>query len=380
MTRPTLPRIVVAGLGDTGVLIATRLARSCEVVAISTRPALVSGQELGARLTNAAWWRRSFFIPHDLFRKLDRVRIVHGRVTAVDLDERRVHVEDAQGVTSTERYDGLVIATGASNGFWRHDRIEDLVTVEAELLAVTNQLHSAARVGVVGGGVTGVSVADSLARRGGAEVHLFFPGEMPLPQYHPRVRRWITRVLQRDGVSLHPGHRAVLPQDFVGDRLTSEPVTWSTGQEPFCCDVVLWAIGKTRPHSAFLPSKVLDADGFVRVDEHLRVPGYPEVFAVGDVAATDPSRSSARNWGWRVVVANVTRQQRGRSEKLKRFRAPTHRWGSVLGLQGSGFVVVQPNGRRWFVPRVIAVSLLYQLFIHRYLYGGLRSRERRLHH
>ena len=41
------PRIVVAGLGDTGVLIATRLARTCDVVGISTRPALVSGQELG---------------------------------------------------------------------------------------------------------------------------------------------------------------------------------------------------------------------------------------------------------------------------------------------------------------------------------------------
>ena len=36
--------------------------------------------------------------------------------------------------------------------------------------------------------------------------------------------------------------------------------------------------------AAFLPPEVLDRDGFVLVDERLRVPGHPEVFAVGDVA------------------------------------------------------------------------------------------------
>ena len=44
-------RVVIAGLGDSGVLTAIRLARHADVVGISAKPALVSGQELGWRLS-----------------------------------------------------------------------------------------------------------------------------------------------------------------------------------------------------------------------------------------------------------------------------------------------------------------------------------------
>ena len=50
MSTRARPRVVVAGLGDSGLLTATHLARHVDVVGISTKPALVSGQELGLRL------------------------------------------------------------------------------------------------------------------------------------------------------------------------------------------------------------------------------------------------------------------------------------------------------------------------------------------
>ena len=87
---------------------------------------------------------------------------------------------------------------------------------------------------------------------------------------------------------------------------------------------------------------LLDDDGFVRVDDHLQVVGHPNVFALGDVAASDPLRSSARNWGYRVVVANVRALRRGGHRKLREFKAAPYRWGSLLGLQPDGLVVVQP--------------------------------------
>ena len=65
-----------------------------------------------------------------------------------------------------------------------------------------------ATVAVVGGGATGVSVADNLARRGGATVHLFDSGEQPLPGYHPRARSWIVRRLTEEGADL-PGNRRI---------------------------------------------------------------------------------------------------------------------------------------------------------------------------
>ena len=370
------PRVVIAGLGDTGMLIALRLTKVADVVGISTRPALVSGQELGTRLVDPPRWERTYVVPHRRFRRLDRVTTVLGRITASDLDANTVTVEHADGSTTVEHYDVLVVATGVANGFWRHDRVENIDEVEALTREASARLAAAPTVVVVGGGATGASVADNLARRGrargdGSTVHLFHSGEHPLPGYHPRARSWIVRRLTDDGVTLHPEHRAVMLAGFRGERMTTEPIEFSTGQAPFTADLVFWAVGGGRPHSAFLPADVLDEQGFVRVDDHLQVPGYPKVFAIGDVAATDPHRSSARNWGWRIVVTNV-RAALGHG-KPKRFAAPEYRWGSVLGVQDDGMIIVQPNGKRVRVPRWIAEHLLVGSFVTRYLYRGLRT-------
>jgi hypothetical protein len=71
-------RVIVAGLGDVGVLTAIRLSRHADVVGVSVKPALVSGQELGVRLSRPDDWARDYWIPFDRFRRLDRVRIIQG--------------------------------------------------------------------------------------------------------------------------------------------------------------------------------------------------------------------------------------------------------------------------------------------------------------
>lgn len=366
-------RVLVAGLGDTGVLVASHLGRRVDVVGVSTRPALVSGQELGNRLADPQHWRRNFFLPFDRFKRLDRVRTLHGRIDRLDPPRSQAHVALARGGRAIVPYDVLVVATGVTNGFWRHDRVEDLETIEADLEAVTSQLGAARSLAIVGGGATGVSAAASLARRHpDKQVHLFHGRDEPLPGYHAEVRARVTRMLRDAGVHLHPGHRAVLPDGFSGDRLTTDPITWSTGQDPFEADLVLWAVGKVRPHTDFLPVDMLDDDGFVRVDEHLRVPGHPNVFAVGDVAASDPNRSSARNWGYLLVAHNVKAFARGREERMWPYRAPPHRWGSILGLQDDGMVVFQPDGKAFRVPQWAVQPLLFDLWMGAILYGGLR--------
>lgn len=364
--------MLVAGLGDTGVLVATRLSRSFHVIGVSTRPALVSGQELGTRLTDLPRWKRTYLVPYRRFRRLDAIDFVHGRITQVDFEGASVTVETATGEQRHIDYDAFVIATGVSNGFWRHDRVEDLAAIDESMGAVNRQLSAASTIAVVGGGATGVSVADNLARRGGAQVHLFISGDQPLPDFHPDVRGWITHRLESDGVIVHTGHRAVLPAGSGGSGLTTDAVEWSSGQDPFQPDIVLWAVGAVRPHTSFLPSSILDENGFVTVDSNLRVTGHSNVFAVGDVAASDPLRSSARNWGYRVIVTNVRALLAGRESKFRSFKPAPYRWGSLLGLQSDGLTVVQPNGKRVRIPRPIAQRLLLGTFVQRVLYGGLR--------
>lgn len=377
MTERGRPRAVVIGLGDTGVLVAMRLARRFDVVGISARPALVSGQELGNRLARPDHWRRNFLVPLDRYRGLDAVTVLHGLASSVDTERREVHVDLADGGSRVESYDVLVVASGVTNGFWRHGRLETEDDIERNLRGVAVELDAAGTVAVVGGGATGVSVAGNLAaRHPDKEIHLFHGGDEPLPGYHPRTRVQVVEELRRSGVHVHPGHRARI-EGVNTDELTTAPVEWTTGQDPFDADVVVWAVGRVRPNTAFLPDAMLDDDGFVRVDEHLRSLVHPDVLAIGDVAATDPHRSSARNWGYRVAVRNAAVAGGVGRGRLARFRAPRNRWGSVLGVQDDGMLVFRPDGRGFRVPHRLVQPLLFDAWTHTVMYRGVRRRSRR---
>ena len=369
--RASKPRIVVAGLGDSGLLTAIHLAKHADVVGISAKPALVSGQELGTRLARPDDWARDYFIPFDRYARLDGVRTVHGSLTGLDLAGRSVGVRLADGSTQHESYDVLVISTGVTNGFWRRPDVQSADEVSASLQEAHARLASASSISVVGGGAAAVSTAANLASAWPAkQVHLYFPGERPLPVHHPRVWAKVERRLTERGVVLHPGHRAVVPDGFACDRITDEPVEWSTGQPAAIADAVVWAIGRVRPNTGWLPAELLDDHGFVRVSPDLSVTGQDGLFAIGDVAATDPLRSSARNRADRLLAKNVRAHLAGKP--LEEYRPPRGRWGSVLGVQANGLEVFAPNGKAFRFPAWSIQSVLQPWIVRRGIYGGVR--------
>jgi apoptosis-inducing factor 2 len=367
-------RVVIAGLGDSGVLTAIRLARRAQVVGISAKPALVSGQELGWRLARPNDWARANWIPFDRFRGLDRVRTVHGTLTGIDLSAREVVVTHDDGSTTTELYDALVISTGVTNGFWRQPTLQSADDIGAGLRAAHERLAGAGSVIVVGGGAAAVSSAANVARTWpGTRVDLYFPGDRALVDHHPRAWERVKRRLDHAGVQLHPGHRAVIPDGFDCDRITSAPVQWSTGQSPACADAVLWAVGRVRPNTDWLPAELLDENGFVTVSPDLRVPGQPGVFAVGDVAATDPLRTSARNRADALLTHNILAEFAGRP--LRSYRPPKRRWGSVIGIQPDGLEVFAPNGRAFTFPAWSFDRVLMPLIVRWGIYRGVRDNQ-----
>lgn len=367
----TRPRVVIAGLGDSGVLTAIRLARFADVVGISEKPALVSGQELGVRLTRPAEWARDYLVPFDRFRALDSVRTVQARITGVDLAGRVVRAERPDGTPVAEPFDALVISTGVSNGFWRDGGLRTPAEVAAGILADHQRLAASDSVMVIGGGAAAVSAAANIAARWPAKrVDLYFPGERPLPSHHRRAWEHLRRRLIRSGVRLHPHHRAVVPDGFACDEITGGPVRWSTGQPDADADAVLWAIGRVRPNTGWVPPELLDEHGFVKVTPELRVPGYRGVFAIGDVAATDPLRSSARNRADGVLAHNIRAEFLGRP--MRSFTAPRRRWGSVIGVQSDGVEVFAPNGRPFRIPRPAVDRVLMPLIVRRGIYRGIR--------
>ncbi|GAB98572.1 hypothetical protein GONAM_02_00940 [Gordonia namibiensis NBRC 108229] len=372
----TRPRVVIAGLGDTGVLTAIHLSGHADIVGISSKPGLVSGQELGLRLSRPEAWARDYRIPFDRFRKLDGVRTVHGSLTAADLDGRTVTVTGTDGTEHVEPFDALVIATGVRNGFWRRPSLQSPADVDRDLAAAHSRLAEADSIAVIGGGAAAVSSAANLAATWpDKQIDLYHPGDRALPRHHRRTWQNVSARLRSLGVGVHGGHRAQVPDGFACDELTTGPVQWSTGQQPVQADAVLWAIGRVTPNSDWLPAEILDAHGFVRVTPELRVPGHELVYAVGDIAATDALRSSARNRADRLLAHNIRADLSRRPGRARSYVPPRRRWGSVLGTQHDGLQVFAPNGRAFRFPAWSVDAVLQPLIVRRGIYGGIREAD-----
>ncbi|MFB7719120.1 FAD-dependent oxidoreductase [Nocardia sp. NPDC056100] len=363
------PRIIVAGLGDTGLLTAIHLAKHADVLGISAKPGLVSGQELGMRLSRPGEWARDYWVPFDRFHRLDSVRTVHASLTGLDVQARRVHFTGPDGTPATEPYDALVISTGVSNGFWRRPELQTRDQVAATIAADHARLATADSVIVLGGGAAAVSTAFNVATTWpGKQVDLYFPGDRALPHHHPRVWRTLSARLDRLGVGLHPRHRAIIPDDFACDDITGDPVEWSTGQPKTKAAAVLWTIGRTVPNTTWLPRELLNENGFVNVDPYLRVPTAPGVYAIGDVAATDPLRTSARSRADSLLAHNIRADLTG--GEAKPFIPARRRWGSVVGTQRNTLEIFTPTGRALPIP---AWSRLQPFIVRRGIYGGIRN-------
>jgi apoptosis-inducing factor 2 len=276
------------------------------------------------------------------------------------------------GAPVAEDYDALVISTGVTNGFWRRPTLQSLAEIGADLRAAHDRLAAADSVIVVGGGAAAVSSAVNIATTWtDKRIDLYFPGERALGEYHPATWKRIRGRLTDLGVGLHPGHRARVPDGFAGEEITTEPVHWRTGQPPASADAVLWAIGRVQPNTDWLPPELLDERGFVRVTPELRAPGHRGVFAVGDVAATDPLRSSARNRGDALVARNIRADFAGR--ELRSFRTPGRRWGSLVGIQPNGLEVFFPTGQAFRFPSWSVERVVMPWVVRWGMYRGVRD-------
>lgn len=363
------PRVVIAGFGDTGVLVGIHLSRFADVIGISSKPGLVSGQELGLRLTRPDVWRRDYWVRFEQYRRLDSVRTIHATVTGLDPSRRRLRIVEADGLEREEPYDILVISTGVTNGFWRTPDLQTTTDVEQQLIGTSERIAAAPTVAVIGGGAAAVSCAWNISHKWpGKRVDLYFPGQAALPHHHPRVWASLKRRLGARGVGIHPGHRAAIGDDFTAGHVTGGPVEWTTGQRSTTADAVLWTIGRVTPNTGWLPQDALDEHGFVITDEFLHVPTIPGAYAIGDVAATDPLRSSARARADRLVARNI-RAELGYG-RLKRFKPLKRRWGSVVGTQRNRLEVFSPYGWSFTIP---SWSALQPWIVGRGIYRGVRA-------
>lgn len=330
--------VVVVGGGYGGAALARQLDADFDVVLVDPKDAFVHTVAALRGLVDEDWSQRIYF-PFDGLLRQGR----HLRDRAVAVDERGVTT--AGGVRLDADY--VVLATGSSYPYPAKPETDDSAVARARHAATRTALAAAERVLLLGAGPVGLELAGEITERWpGRQVVLVDPADDVLGgRYLPQLRDALREQLTALGVEL-----------VLGSALASPPPVPSGEHAPFTVHTLagvrieadLWfRCYGVSPLSDMLQGALAAArrpDGFVEVDEHLRVPGAPNVFAVGDVTAVpEPKRSKAASEHAAVVADNIAALAAGRSPQ--RVHQPGGDGVLVpLGSTGGASQVPGPDG------------------------------------
>lgn len=154
----------------------------------------------------------------------------------------------------------------------------DLDTRNSEMLGYHDQIKSANKILIIGGGVVGVELAGEVAYRfPEKQTVLAHSSDALLDGFKKKTQRLTLKQLEALGVSVEFDTRYANVDDAYIDANTGKTSD---------ADVVFQAVG-TRPNSEFLKpfmAHILDEKGFVKVNDKLEVIGQNNLYALGDVA------------------------------------------------------------------------------------------------
>ena len=302
--RATAPKVFIIGGGFAGIAAAKALAGApVEVTLIDRRNHHVF-QPLLYQVATASLSPADISAPiRTILRGQANCQVALAEITAVDVAQRHLILEGGY-----LRYDYLILAAGATHAYFGHDEwaaiapglksIEDATELRRRILLAFESAEyegdeaarrAALTFGIVGGGPTGVELAGAIKEIAGqtlpkdykhidtrtTRVILFQGGDRVLDQFPPELSARAQRDLAKMGVEvrLQSVVTNVTPQGvYIGDEFI--PVR-----------TVFWAAGvKASPLGKSL-GVPLDRAGRVIVGPDLTIPGHPEVFVAGDLAA-----------------------------------------------------------------------------------------------
>ncbi|KAJ8605440.1 hypothetical protein CTAYLR_003324 [Chrysophaeum taylorii] len=256
--------VVVLGGSFAGLQVALELSGRVEVVLVDPR----DYWEFTPSIHTALCGDRD---PSQLLTPLDgflaKVKFVQAAATRVG--EKSVFLSNGQEVG----FDFLVVATGCSYP----EPVRAIEPTREKRLAALDAARARLRnkkVVVVGGGAVGVEVAGEL----GSNCILATNARELVPDCPEATRTKALSTLLAMGVRVVLECRVAEGEEGKCELRTKDGVV-ETIEGVEC----LWCFGG-KPNASFMPPELLDARGFVKIDEGSRR-CTPTIYAVGDVAA-----------------------------------------------------------------------------------------------
>lgn len=334
------PRVVVVGGGFAGLAVAKGLAGAPARVTLIDRRNHHVFQPLLYQVATAMLSPADVAAPiRAALRGASNVEVLLDEVTGIDTIGRRVTMRESADLT----FDWLVMATGSTYSYFGHPEwarvapglksLEDAIAIRRQLLLsferaeATRDPHLRSRLMtfvLVGGGPTGVEMAGAVAELAKAtlardfrhikpeeaRVILIEAGPRLLSGFPERLGTYARKQLEKMGVSV----RLDLPIEAIdadgvvakGERIEASNVIWCAGVH--ATPVAEW-IGAAA-----------ERNGTVRVAPDLSLPGFPQIFVLGDAAWVEgpdgnplPGLGAVAEQEGRYVARLIAARIRGRA-------------------------------------------------------------------
>ncbi|MEZ0352642.1 NAD(P)/FAD-dependent oxidoreductase [Mycobacterium sp. pR1184] len=279
-----------------------------------------------------------------VLRRQRNVQVLLGDVTHIDLAGKFV-VSDLLGHTYETPYDSLIVAAGAGQSYFGNDQfaefapgmksIDDALEVRGRILSAFEQAERSRdperrakllTFTVIGAGPTGVEMAGQIAElathtlKGSfrhidstrARVILLDAAPAVLPPFGEKLGTRARARLEKMGVEIQLGamvtdvdRNGITVKDSDGTirRIESACKVWSAG-------VQASGLGSDLADQS---AAELDRAGRVKVLPDLSVPGYPNVFVIGDMAAVEgvPGVAQGAIQGAKYVASTIKAELAG---------------------------------------------------------------------
>ncbi|OUJ73380.1 NAD(P)/FAD-dependent oxidoreductase [Hymenobacter crusticola] len=299
------PRVVIVGGGFGGLELAKALRHVNVQVVLIDKQNYHTFQPLLYQVATAGLDADDIVSP---FRKIleDQGNVFFRMAEVQSVDTEAQVVKTSIGLV---KYDYLVIATGATTNYFGDQEMAKnsvaIKSVEDAIMlrnTVLNNFEKALQVEdpvernslldfvIVGGGPTGVEVAGALSELRKhvfpkdyreldfkeMDIHLIQSGPTLLKGMSPEASQKALEFLQNFGVDVMLDCRVKSYDGYT--------VTLNTGQT-LITRTLIWAAGVSgAPIEGIRKESILKGNRY-QVDEHNRITGYNNVFAIGDIAA-----------------------------------------------------------------------------------------------
>lgn len=358
-------KYVIIGASAAGINAAKTLReldKSSKIVIISKDTSVYSRCMLHHVISGHRNLEKITFEDEDFFSK-NNIKWVKGiEVIDIAADKKEIIL----GNNTVEKYDKLLIATGASSFIPPVKNLREAKGVYSlrdydDVLNIEEGIKDSKRAVILGAGLVGIDAAIGLMERG-LKLSIVEMGDRILPlQLDKKGADRYQKLFKDKGIDIYTSVRleeVILRKDGFVDKVK---LSDGTSIE---CDMIVVAAG-VRPNVGFIKNEQIKIDKGIVIDKNCRT-SAADIYAAGDVTFTAPI------WPIAVKQGSAAAYNMYGKEKLFDDTFALRNSMNFLGLESVSLGMVEPKLNRYTID-IIETEDVYKKIIHKdgIVYGAI---------